>query len=106
MVDFVVVGSGAAGGILAKELATRGFQVVVLEQGPQLGPDGFQHDEFKHYYLSAYLNRKETQPQTFKAGPDAPAKPQMVALYHRLVGRIGKKRAATWLHSQAWSRRR
>ena len=33
-VDFVVVGSGSAGGIIAKELSTNGFNVVVLEQGP------------------------------------------------------------------------
>ena len=32
-VDFVVIGSGAAGGIMAKQLATAGFSVVVLEQG-------------------------------------------------------------------------
>jgi len=32
-VDFVIVGSGAAGGVLAKELSLSGFQVVVLEQG-------------------------------------------------------------------------
>ena len=31
-VDFVIVGSGSAGGILAKELSTNGFSVVVLEQ--------------------------------------------------------------------------
>ena len=35
-VDFVIIGSGAAGGILAKELSTNGFRVVVLEQGPYL----------------------------------------------------------------------
>jgi choline dehydrogenase-like flavoprotein len=35
-VDFVIVGSGAAGGIIAKELATAGYSVVVLEQGPRL----------------------------------------------------------------------
>ena len=32
-VDFVVIGSGAAGGIMAKQLSTAGFSVVVLEQG-------------------------------------------------------------------------
>ena len=32
-VDFVVIGSGSAGGIIAKELSTNGFSVVVLEQG-------------------------------------------------------------------------
>ena len=44
-VDFVVIGSGAAGGVMAKELSTAGFSVVVLEQGPYLTPDGFRHDE-------------------------------------------------------------
>src|SRR5580765_6251624 len=38
VVDFVIVGSGAAGGVLAKELSTNGFSVVVLEQGPYLTP--------------------------------------------------------------------
>ena len=35
-VDFVIVGSGAAGGVMAKELSSAGFSVVVLEQGPHL----------------------------------------------------------------------
>jgi choline dehydrogenase-like flavoprotein len=35
-VDFVVVGSGSAGGIMAKELSMAGFSVVILEQGPHL----------------------------------------------------------------------
>ena len=30
-VDFVIVGSGAAGGVLARELSMAGFSVVVLE---------------------------------------------------------------------------
>ncbi len=30
-VDFVIVGSGAAGGVMAKQLATSGFSVVVLD---------------------------------------------------------------------------
>jgi choline dehydrogenase-like flavoprotein len=40
-VDFVVIGSGAAGGIMAKQLSTAGFSVVVLEQG---GWGKFQRD--------------------------------------------------------------
>jgi choline dehydrogenase-like flavoprotein len=45
-VDFVIVGSGSAGGILAKELSTNGFSVVVLEQGPYRDAADFTHDEF------------------------------------------------------------
>lgn len=44
-VDFVIVGSGSAGGILAKELAVAGFSVVVLEQGPYRRQHEFSHDE-------------------------------------------------------------
>jgi len=47
VVDFVIIGSGAAGGVLAKELSTNGFRVVVLEQGPYLTPADFVHDEIK-----------------------------------------------------------
>ena len=35
-VDFLVIGAGASGGVMAKELSTAGFNVVVLEQGPYL----------------------------------------------------------------------
>lgn len=44
-VDFVVVGSGSAGGIVARELAGAGFDVVVLEQGPYRRANDFTHDE-------------------------------------------------------------
>ena len=44
-VDFVIIGSGSAGGILAKELSTSGFDVVVLEQGPYRKAEDFKHDE-------------------------------------------------------------
>lgn len=35
-VDFVIIGSGASGGAMAKELSSAGFHVVVLAQLPQL----------------------------------------------------------------------
>ncbi|UCF35591.1 MAG: GMC family oxidoreductase [Acidobacteriota bacterium] len=45
-VDAVIVGSGASGAVLAKELALAGLQVVVLERGPKLNPEDFKlHDE-------------------------------------------------------------
>jgi choline dehydrogenase-like flavoprotein len=40
-VDAVIVGAGAAGGVLAKELSEAGMSVVVLEAGPMWDP---QHD--------------------------------------------------------------
>ena len=45
-VDFAIIGSGAAGGIIAKELASAGFDVVVFEQGPYRKAEDFTHDEY------------------------------------------------------------
>lgn len=44
-VDFVIIGSGASGGVLARELSVAGFDVVVLEQGPYRLARDFSHDE-------------------------------------------------------------
>ena len=48
-VDFVIIGSGAAGGIIAKELSTAGFSTVVLEQGKYRKAPDFTHDEVKYF---------------------------------------------------------
>lgn len=67
-VDFVIVGSGSAGGILAKELSTAGFSVVVLEQGPYRGAEDFTHDEFDVSIGSSMAGgRPRENPQTFRA---------------------------------------
>jgi choline dehydrogenase-like flavoprotein len=66
-VDFVIVGSGAAGGILAKELATAGFDVVVLEQGPYRRAADFTHDELGVFFHQSMRNGREGKyPQTFR----------------------------------------
>ena len=49
-VDFIVIGSGAAGGIMAKQLSVAGFSVVVLEQGGW-GKYGHEQDYTKDELL-------------------------------------------------------
>ena len=49
-VDFAIIGSGAAGGIIAKELSTAGFDVVLFEQGPYRKAGDFTHDELAVLY--------------------------------------------------------
>ena len=73
--DFVVVGSDAAGGVLARELAIGGFSTVVLEQGPRLTPAEFEHDELKYWFLSGITNDPARSPQTFRTDPSMTAVP-------------------------------
>src|SRR3990170_5008781 len=65
-VDFIVVGSGSAGGIVARELALAGNSVVIMEQGPRLDAHEFEHDELKYRQLSGITNNPATNPQTFR----------------------------------------
>jgi choline dehydrogenase-like flavoprotein len=65
-VDFVIVGSGAAGGVIARELARANLSVVVLEQGPRLNPSDFEHDELKYWYAGGITNETVHSPQTFR----------------------------------------
>jgi choline dehydrogenase-like flavoprotein len=66
-VDFVVIGSGSAGGIIAKELSTNGFSVVVLEQGPYRAAADFRHDELAVAYLEELSGGgNSTNQQTFR----------------------------------------
>ena len=66
-VDFVVIGSGAAGGVIAKELSTRGHSVVVLEQGPFRRANNFTHDEFMTWIQGDELCGSVTDfPVTFR----------------------------------------
>jgi len=85
-VDFVIIGSGAAGGILAKELSTNGFRVVVLEQGPYLTEADFTHNEIEVFAQNKLTNHPELQPNTFRKTPEEKAKPQRALMYGRCVG--------------------
>jgi choline dehydrogenase-like flavoprotein len=85
-VDFVIVGSGAAGGVVAKELSTAGFRVVVLEQGPWRDEREFPHDEIKVQNQNFFILDWNKQPTTFRAKPEDEAKRQPALMYGRLVG--------------------
>ena len=89
-VDFVIVGSGSAGGILAKELSSAGFKTVVLEQGPFRVAADFSHDEFDVAILNglgggpAAVNGQTFRDDESKVA--APAQGRPPAWYSKGVG--------------------
>src|SRR5437762_12706005 len=85
-VDFVVVGSGAAGGIVAKELSSAGFRVVVLEQGPWRTERDFVHDEIKIFQQSLLTNDWSKSPNTFRKNEKEKAEVRPAVMYGRMVG--------------------
>lgn len=85
-VDFVIVGCGSSGGVLAKELSTAGFSVVALEQGPYIPPSDFGHDEIAQSQEHALTNKPDLSPQTFRKTPQDKAEKQFSAIYGRCVG--------------------
>ncbi len=67
-VDAVVVGSGAGGGILAKELAQAGLSVVMFERGNHYSAADFDHSELQSQYSvpPAYGPSVFANPRTFR----------------------------------------
>jgi choline dehydrogenase-like flavoprotein len=84
--DFLIVGAGAAGGVVAKELATAGFRVVVLEQGPWLREPDFKHDEIWANRRHALTNDHARQPNTRRLTEGETATLQPTVSYGRGVG--------------------
>ena len=68
-VNAVVVGSGAAGGIVAKELAEAGLSVVLLERGHWVTPDEERKDDLRNQRTTAlgvpYGPDEEKEPRVF-----------------------------------------
>jgi choline dehydrogenase-like flavoprotein len=88
-VDFVIVGSGAAGGVIARELARARLSVVVLEQGPRLAPADFEHDELKYWFMGGITADRQRNPQTFRRDATQTATLPLVRnplFYARAVG--------------------
>ena len=71
--DVVIVGVGAAGGILAAELGKAGMKVIGLERGPRLTTQDFDpHDELR-YFQRHQASARHVAAQRECAGNSAPA---------------------------------
>ena len=83
-IDFLVIGSGVAGGIMAKELSAAGFQVVVLEEGDYIREKDFRYDQLHNTAFSSLTN--DHFPSTFRQTENDKAVPSAGFRYGRCVG--------------------
>lgn len=85
-VDFVVVGSGPAGGSVARELSRLGHTVVLLEQGRQYTRADFKHDELGMIFQNQHCNMPPAHVQTWRKTPNDKAEPRLFLMYANAVG--------------------
>ena len=85
-VDVVVIGSGAAGGVMARELSRAGFSVVLMEQGPYLTRADFHHDDFEVLVIGKYTGTLDDWPQSHRLTPNDVAALREYLVYAKLVG--------------------
>jgi gluconate 2-dehydrogenase alpha chain len=85
--DVVIVGLGAAGGILAAELAKAGMRVIGLERGPRLTTADFAaQDELRYFQRQDLRPHVKRQPVTWRARPGDRAMPLPVLNYGNQAG--------------------
>src|SRR5947208_6490011 len=85
--DVVIVGVGAAGGILAAELGKAGMKVVGLERGPRLTTADFTpHDELRYFQRQELRPNIKRQPVTWRPNANARATPLPVQNYGNQAG--------------------
>ncbi len=74
--DVVIVGAGAAGGILAAELSKAGMKVIALERGPRLKTSDFEpHDELRYFQRQDLRPDPKRQPVTWRTNPNTKSRP-------------------------------
>ena len=65
--DVVIVGAGAAGGILAAELSKAGMKVIGLERGPRLTTADFApQDELRYFQRQDLRPNMKRDPVTWR----------------------------------------
>ena len=74
--DVVIIGVGAAGGILAAELAKAGMKVIGLERGPRLKTSDFDaHDELRFFQRQDLRPNPKRMPVTWRPNTSGKARP-------------------------------
>jgi gluconate 2-dehydrogenase alpha chain len=74
--DVVIVGVGAAGGIMAAELGKAGVKVIGLERGPRLKTSDFEpHDELRYFQRQDLRPDPKRMPVTWRPNSNATAHP-------------------------------
>jgi gluconate 2-dehydrogenase alpha chain len=85
--DVVIVGMGAAGGILAAELGKAGIKVIGLERGPRLTTADFAgQDELRYFQRQELRPNVRRQPVTWRANERVRAYPLPVLNYGNQAG--------------------
>src|SRR5829696_2172851 len=74
--DVVIVGAGAAGGILAAELSKAGMKVIGLERGPRLTTADFApQDELRYFQRQDLRPNVKRDPVTWRPNATSRATP-------------------------------
>jgi choline dehydrogenase-like flavoprotein len=104
-VDFIVIGSGAAGGVMAKELAVAGSSVVVLEQGGAASyghEQDFTKDELLNMFPSGPKDRlmsdPRERPNTYRPNSSVKAMPAHVSMPCVVGGGTVTYGGSSWRH--------
>jgi gluconate 2-dehydrogenase alpha chain len=85
--DVVIVGVGAAGGILAAELSKAGMKVIGLERGPRLKTADFNpHDELRYFQRQDLRPNPKRQPVTWRPNANTRARPISSMSYGNQAG--------------------
>src|ERR1700745_2095064 len=74
--DVVIVGAGAAGGVLAAELGKAGMKVIGLERGPRLATKDFApQDELRYFQRQDLRPNVKHEPVTWRPNGKTPPAP-------------------------------
>ena len=85
-VEAIVVGLGAAGGIIAEQLTAAGVRVLALDKGPMHSSEEFtfKHDEIRYYSRGGLVPQLRTDPVTWR--PDETSEARLLPWATGLLG--------------------